>query len=293
MASFEEDRSHFGAWCVVSSPLILGYDLAKEDVTDKVWDIITNKEAIAVNQQYAGHPGKWVKDYNSAAPSPPASLGLNVFAVKCVDGDSTAVGWSYDASTGVIKGPGANLCLDASEANRAVLKPCVPGSHTQQFAFNGTAATPQPIRPKSSMDNCLDVWAGAGPPGGPAVQWYHCHNGPNERFFFQLEKGGRLLENGGQCLVARENGPSPDSGKIQLWAKPQPRGALAVFLLSNQDVTATNASVVVDLVHDLNMTGPVTIRDVWNHQDLGTHSGTFATDAFGYHDSRFYVVSPA
>jgi alpha-galactosidase len=60
MASFEEDRTHFGAWCVVSSPLVLGLDLTDDSKMDRVWDIITNKEAIAVNQAWAGHPGRRV-----------------------------------------------------------------------------------------------------------------------------------------------------------------------------------------------------------------------------------------
>merc|ERR1712061_342460 len=65
LASYEEDRSHFGAWCIISAPLILGFDVNNEETTDKVWDIITNKEAIAVNQAWAGHPGRFVKGVKS------------------------------------------------------------------------------------------------------------------------------------------------------------------------------------------------------------------------------------
>jgi len=32
-----------------------------EEATDKIWDIITNREAIAINQAWAGHPGRLVK----------------------------------------------------------------------------------------------------------------------------------------------------------------------------------------------------------------------------------------
>jgi hypothetical protein len=45
------DRTHFGSWCIVSSPLILGLDLLDKAKVDSVWDIITNPEAIAVNQR--------------------------------------------------------------------------------------------------------------------------------------------------------------------------------------------------------------------------------------------------
>lgn len=55
------NRAHFGAWCIVSAPLILGLALTDE-LLDPVLDIIGNAEAIAVNQQWAGHPGLLVED---------------------------------------------------------------------------------------------------------------------------------------------------------------------------------------------------------------------------------------
>lgn len=55
--SVVESRSHFGAWIITSSPLILGFDLADEALVKSVWAIIGNEAAIAVNQRWAGHPG--------------------------------------------------------------------------------------------------------------------------------------------------------------------------------------------------------------------------------------------
>jgi alpha-galactosidase len=46
---FIESRTHFGAWCIVSSPLVLGLDLTDSAKVDSVWDIIANTEAIAVS----------------------------------------------------------------------------------------------------------------------------------------------------------------------------------------------------------------------------------------------------
>jgi len=53
----EETRSHFAAWCVVSSPLTLSHDVTNDTVMDAVWPVIANPEAIAVNQAWAGHSG--------------------------------------------------------------------------------------------------------------------------------------------------------------------------------------------------------------------------------------------
>ena len=58
LKSPQEDRSHFGAWSIVSSPLVLGFDMSDATIMDKVWPVITNKEVIAVNQAWAGSAGQ-------------------------------------------------------------------------------------------------------------------------------------------------------------------------------------------------------------------------------------------
>jgi hypothetical protein len=55
--NYVENRAHFSMWCILSSPLTLSIDFTKTDVVDMVWPIITNKEAIAVNQDWAGALG--------------------------------------------------------------------------------------------------------------------------------------------------------------------------------------------------------------------------------------------
>ena len=73
-----ESRSHFGGWCVVSSPLILGLDITDTALVDEVWPIISNKEAIAVNQAWAGHPGRLVRQ---GGPNDPAPAGPKAFEI--------------------------------------------------------------------------------------------------------------------------------------------------------------------------------------------------------------------
>ena len=52
---FSWNRAHFGGWCIVSSPLIIGLELTDENL-EPVLDILGNVEAIEVNQLWAGHP---------------------------------------------------------------------------------------------------------------------------------------------------------------------------------------------------------------------------------------------
>lgn len=69
--SYTEARSHFGAWCVVSAPLILGLNLTDGPTVDGVWDIITNREAVAVNQDYAGFSGTMFWQNETQVPFSP------------------------------------------------------------------------------------------------------------------------------------------------------------------------------------------------------------------------------
>ncbi len=57
----EENKSHFSLWCMMNAPLILGNDVRKfikqdgtVDTDNKVYQILTNKEMIAINQDPLG-----------------------------------------------------------------------------------------------------------------------------------------------------------------------------------------------------------------------------------------------
>ncbi len=50
-----EDRAHFSMWCMLAAPLIAGNDMSKMSPQTK--EILTNKEAIAVNQDALGVQG--------------------------------------------------------------------------------------------------------------------------------------------------------------------------------------------------------------------------------------------
>ena len=62
--NFTEARTHFGAWCIVSAPLVLGMNLSDAATVAAFWPIVSNTEAIAVNQGYAGASG--TRFYESA-----------------------------------------------------------------------------------------------------------------------------------------------------------------------------------------------------------------------------------
>ncbi|MGZ3925670.1 MAG: glycoside hydrolase family 27 protein [Mucilaginibacter sp.] len=53
--TISEDRAHFSLWCMLAAPLMAGNDLRK--MSDQTKDILTNKDAIAVDQDPLGIEG--------------------------------------------------------------------------------------------------------------------------------------------------------------------------------------------------------------------------------------------
>ena len=90
LASYEEDRAHFGAWVVVSAPLTLGYDLTDENITERIWPIVSNKLAIAINRAWAGSPGRLVSEV------PSQHVNASFLGRRCGGGPAQACCVHYD-----------------------------------------------------------------------------------------------------------------------------------------------------------------------------------------------------
>lgn len=72
--TYEQAQGHFGAWAVVSSPLILGFDMSNMTEYDMWWPIVSNTEVIAVNQLYNGEAGHLVAQ-STGTYTGPVSMG--------------------------------------------------------------------------------------------------------------------------------------------------------------------------------------------------------------------------
>lgn len=72
----EEQKAHFSMWCMIASPLIIGNDI--RSVSKETLAILTNKEAIAINQDALGMQGRLADE-----PSP----GLQVWVKELKSGN--------------------------------------------------------------------------------------------------------------------------------------------------------------------------------------------------------------
>ena len=83
--SYEEDKTHFAMWCMMSTPLMLGMDL--NSISEETLSIISNEELIAINQDVAciqavpvktyGGVEVWTKDLGKANSDKKAFAFLN------------------------------------------------------------------------------------------------------------------------------------------------------------------------------------------------------------------------
>jgi hypothetical protein len=79
----------------------------------------------------------------------------------------------------------------------------------------------------------------------------------------------------------------------QIWSKPQAAGAVAVLLVSRALTTGRNVPPIdLSLTLSNYVAGVATVRDLWNHKDLGQHTGTLHFPAVVSHDSVFLLLSP-
>jgi hypothetical protein len=169
LSTYELNRAHFGAFAIVSSPLYLGIDLRQTASVRRVWDIISNKEVLAVNQNYVGDAGHFVTSWkHPSLPSSSMSTGAlwaQMLYPDCDPNDPQQVKWSYDSSAHAVKY--RDLCLDRADSiNHLQLKPC-DGSVAQKFncTMNATTKTckvraiapPNPANSSSSMELCMNA----------------------------------------------------------------------------------------------------------------------------------------
>ncbi len=82
--NYSESRAHFSAWCITSSPLILGLNVTNDTTVDSVWEILSNTEAIAVNQDYAGMSGTIFYSNSTLIPFSPCHWGHNNCSIPIV-----------------------------------------------------------------------------------------------------------------------------------------------------------------------------------------------------------------
>jgi len=293
--NYEWNRAHFGAWCVVSAPLILGLDVTQTEKVAAVIDVISNKEAIQVNQAWAGHPGGLVWSGLGAAIAFPAAR-----ACDPTNPSLKQKGWGLKSLAGgnvALQAPGGG-CLAVrgsgypGGAGGTVIADCNSTDPAQTFMYNET--TQQLMQPSSH--HCVDVHS-----GGPIVWMYGCTSGPNDRLIFDKNAGTVYvnISSGKVCFGMESDDPAGGAyqSTLQAWAKPLKTGV--AVLLINPDTKPHTVDFPISSLplsgQGVNFTTVETnVRDIWAHKTLSPwkQGATTASIRIGGLDSVFLSLSP-
>ena len=283
-----EDRTIFGWYVITSSPLYLGHNISDDAANGRVWPIVSNREAIRINQQWIGHPGRLVKTWDPSAPPVSWAAGRGVYNVSCEATDGSQLGWSYDASTSTLRF-GKDKCLDPAAAdNRQIWVSDCDNTSKQMWRW-GPRAGVGDFAELYRWGNRSDSTAALSVPGAQNSVGFG-RKGSTDPTTFRINPDGQLQVNRTRqplsCLAARAINPIGPGMTYELWTKPLADGSHAVLLVNNGEP----ANVTYGL-RDLGLSGAWTVRDVWAQTNAGHISGVGSrTVALGVHASALHVL---
>ena len=260
-----EDRTIFGWYVVTSSPLYLGHNVSDDETNARVWPIVSNIEAIAINQQWSGHPGRLVKTWGPSTTSNTRwPLGRAVYNVSCDISDDTQLGWEYDAETMQLRSP-SGKCMDYKAAdNRQIWVVDCDEAHggiqAQRWEFGAKDSSGfASLHTTTSNKNSLSI------PGAQNSVGFARNGVKGLTTRFRIDPKTRQLQSeSGSCLATRAINPVKESATYEAWSKNLKVG-LAVFLVNN----GLPANLTIGLA-ELGIHGAVAVRDVWRRQNNGT-----------------------
>jgi len=309
----DENRVHFGGWCIVSSPLILAYNLSTPARREHVWDIITNKEAIQVNQAWAGHPGAqvlanigsnnetevWAKPLggNRTAVFVVNTAVYNHTSIKDENGqmmmepcNASSPSQDWTLSPGIHPGDGGVTNIKSTTGNKGCWEITGCNMHANAAVGTGFGCKALPKGPCSgNMCDCNGAWTINSNGSITSYMSHLCMVAEGSKVTVSVCDGSAAQQwkvvsstldptavrivQGAKCVDSNQQ-PQPPG------PQPGPGGPSDVSFV----LTALN----------LGFEGAVRVRDLWNHKDLSplpSTSSSFSTH-IPYHGSAFLVFMP-
>eukprot|EP00729_Bicosta_minor_P002093 gene2093-11945_t len=311
--------SHPGCWAYPDMSEI-GLDMSNGETMDRIWTTITNKDALAINNAWVGHPGTLVKSYPATG-----DVSLTVDQAPC-NGQPESLGWKLEGTMLVNRqaAAGEGVCLGTQSGPTGQTtqgeSSCPPP--TTQFGGSGCGSVFVDCNQQAKMGSWThnattgilmfqpSTLGGSGstpakpqclraqPPapvggfyGGPKAANTASGGCPNSKAAvanstrFTFTDKGEIQVGTGVCLVARTlYGP-------QLWSKPLSNGMVAILVVNILDLPQSFTLPLGD-VPTLECGSSCTVRDVWDQKYLGPVT-THLPIQLRSHESGFFIVGPA
>ena len=275
----EEEKIHFGLWCISKAPLLIGCDITK--MSKETFEILTNEEVIAIDQDPLGIQGKKIAtEQPKPEGSPDIKEGSKLYVNDCTGGDEEKWNVNSDGSISSVLG---GLCIDipnCSNNNEVQLElySCHIGnsaycgnSKNQEWSLNSDGTISSKFNNK-----CLDVYDFH----GPVVQTYNCNGGSNQKWTY--DSNSKTIKNGNKCLS------TVGGADLEVWAGVLSDNSYAVMLLNRGSIK----SEMIARWKEIGLPeGDAVVRDLWKKEDLGTFTDSF-TATVNPHSSYLLKITP-
>ena len=279
--TIEEYKVHFGLWAISKAPLIIGCDI--NTASEEIFDILTNPEVIAIDQDPLGIQGRKVKItiYNKKKETDLSQEPALMRLQKC--SGSKVQEWIIKED-GSIRNYDGDLCLEIPECEKGKVQlgmgPCHIGdkseceeSKNQEWVYDKEKKT---IKSKMN-DYCINAMNYV----GPVVNVEPCTGMFNQAW--ERDEGKehfRFFEN---CIT-----PEKDDDVTEVWAGELYDNSVAVILL-NRGIKKRKIGFNWEEVGFKN--GRAVVRDLWERKDIGIFEGEYEAEIES-HSSQLIKIIP-
>ena len=281
----DEEVTLMSLWSIARSPLMYGGDMTKTD--DATLTLLTNDEVLAVNQHSLNNRPLFDRDeivaWTADVPSSPDKY-LAVFNLRDRD-RLKATNARYVSKVVTRDSAAAIIDADVTGSSRLflVVEPTADGNYgnTAVWAFprllfaDGTERLLDNfkwVKTDAPWDSTAVI---IGPSGKPLGIVLSSQGGSFVEF--ALPVGAVRF----QAMGYIENPNGPDT----------PLRFLVVAPRTAEETKETSLPITVKLA-DLGLDGPVNVRDLWTHQELGASAGEFSAQ-IPFHGSGLYRLTPS
>ena len=255
--SLAMNRAHYAMWCITSSPLILGFDMP---APPEIMAIVTNKAAIAVNQQYAsgsGSAGDLIRALHPSASSPPSPqpppYPPHPFpALEACESGTSAQAWALNTAFNgsICERKSTGSCFNVQDCKSDLILYTASshghgcGNNMEFELLDGLLRS----RLAGRASSCVV-------PGGAKAQFSasqlrlgDCNVAAHWAFDSATGRLAYTSSGATRCLTAKPKPrptptpvPPPASADVELWAKPLPGNTAAVAVLNRGSAPAHGA----------------------------------------------------
>lgn len=331
-APLVEDRSHFGLHCITSSPLILSFNITNETLVEMVWPIISNEEALAINRDWAGSPGRLVSTIRPSTPGAERAASGYVLRKGQV---GKADGWGHDLQSargltcpfdvdqpaGVA--PTCNLLWVMNATVAEAQQWCTANASCAAFSYKPSIRASDGRFGRSSSNEVITAYFKDATQLAFADSNFRAGGQVQSGWFTQTKvaltppgdwrsapcAGTVCPRNSPPCHEAcfsiapccSDTGPAGETldfadGEAQLWAKRLSDGSHAVLLVNLGTTPLTHTVSLDALGIRLNASGSeVAVRDVWRRASAGPpipKGENLVFNEVGGHDSQLLLLTP-